>query len=344
MEDVMIKEFLWAKHQDKDIFQYHLTNGQYKAVISNYGALLTHLYAPDKNGNMADIVLGFDDFEDYLTLSPYFGATIGRFGNRIKDAKFTLNDTIYQLTKNEGENQLHGGFYGFDKQIWDVQLDNKNTSIELTYVSPDGEEGFPGNLTTKVTYQLKEDGSLIYKVEATSDKDTICSIVNHSYFNLAGSGDTLKHRLWVDADAYTEVDDTLIPTGKLLSTGGTGLDFSSPRLLGEAMKQMNSHVYDHNLALNGNIGSLRKVAILSDDVSKRSLEVSTTLPGLQIYNSAVMQGANIKSKDGTTYPNFAGFCLETQYFPDSPNISSFAQPILKAGELWQHCTIFKLGC
>lgn len=339
----MSKKELWGSYKGKDVYLYHLVAGEYKATVSNYGAILTHFFVPDANGNIADIVLGCDHLEDYINYSPYFGATVGRFGNWIKNGQITINGKSYQLTQNDGKNQLHGGFYSFDKQIWDAQTyDVENgQALELTYISKDGEEGYPGTLTATVTYTLLSDGRLIFDTKAISDKDTICSIINHSYFNLFGQNDIRFHRLQIDADSYTEVEDGLIPTGKLLPVENTGLDFRKLRMLSEAMAAMPNQSYDHNLALNGKIGELRKVATLIDDESGRKLTVHTTLPGIQIYNSAGMGNSAIIGKNGVIYPDFAGLCLETQFFPNSPNIAHFDQPSLKAGDIWHHQTIFQ---
>lgn len=299
---------------------------------------------PDNQGNIADIVLGFNDLQSYIEPHPFFGATVGRFGNRIKNGQFELNGKLYQLTQNEGNNQLHGGFKGFDKQIWHAEILNvtQGDALKLTYISKDGEEGFPGELKTEVIYHLFDDGRLLYDVKAVSDQDTICSIINHSYFNLAGSGDILGHKLQIKASYYTEIDQELIPTGKLINIRDSGLDFKSLRSLKEATSLMHNHSYDHNLILDDYNKQLRKVAQLCHEASGRQLEISTTFPCLQLYNSSSMEEANITGKNGQTYPNFAGLCLETQFAPNSPNEPSFASPILLAGELWHHQTVFHM--
>ncbi len=339
-----MKKTYWGKLKETDIYSFELTAGNYKANICNYGALLTHLYMPDNQGRIADIVLGFDNLESYVKPHPFFGATVGRFGNRIKDGRFELNGKIYQLTQNEGKNQLHGGFKGFDKQIWKAEEStvNEGKALKLTYISADGEEGFPGELKAEVTYHLFNDGRLLYDVRAISNQDTICSIINHSYFNLAGHGDILDHELKISASSYTEVDKQLIPTGKLIAVQDSGLDFTQSRILKENTALMENHIYDHNLTLDDYTGKLRKVAQLNHKASGRMLEVSTTLPCLQLYNSASMNAANITGKNGQAYPDFAGLCLETQFAPNSPNEPSFASPTLRKGELWHQQTIFHM--
>lgn len=337
-----MKKEKWARLQDQDIFLYTLEAGSFSAQITNYGATLTHFFMPDKQGEIGDIVLGFHDGQSYLKPHPFFGATIGRFGNRIAGAQFELNGKTYHLSKNEGENQLHGGFKGFDKQIWavDILSPSEGEAIKLTYISPDGEEGFPGTLKAEVTYHLFDDGRLLYDVQAISDADTVCSIVNHSYFNLAGSGDILDHTLWLNASHYTEVDHELIPTGKMIPVKDTGLDFTNERLLKDGINEMEKGSYDHNLICDHYNQSLQKVAQLKHEKSGRSLEVFSTLPCLQLYNSSTMAQGKLKGKNGEIYPDFAGLCLETQFAPNSMNIASFDQPLLKKGELWTHQTLF----
>lgn len=339
-----MKKTLWGKIDNQDIYSFELTAGDYKAVISNYGALLTHLYMPNNQGHIDDIVLGFNELEGYLGTNPYFGATVGRFGNRIKNACFELEGQIYKLSKNEGHNQLHGGLKGFDKQIWQAEeiAVDKGEAIKLIYISQDGEEGFPGTLTAEVIYHLLDDGRLFYDVKASSDKTTICSIINHSYFNLAGSGNILDHELQINSADYTEVDNELIPTGKLVSVKDTGLDFTQMRSIKEAVAHMEGGLHDHNLILADYTGKMRKVALLQHKKSGRSLEISTTLPCVQIYNSATMSSLNITDKKGGIYPDHAGLCLETQFAPNSMNEPSFESPILKAGDIWHHQTLFHM--
>ncbi len=339
-----MKKTLWGQIDTNDIYLFELSAGDYKANICSYGALLTHLYMPDSQGGEVDIVLGFDDLQSYLKPHPFFGATVGRFGNRIKNGQFELGGKTYQLSLNEGKNQLHGGIKGFDKQIWHVEelSTNEGEAIKLTYISPDGEEGFPGELKAEVTYHLFDDGRLLYDVKAISDADTICSIINHSYFNLKGDGDILDHKLWLKASSYTKVDDELIPTGEVASVKDTGLDFTQAQLLSQVTPLMDNHSYDHNFILDDYDNKLRPVAVLSHEDTGRILEVSSTLPCLQLYNSAVMAKAKLKGKKGTDYPDFGGICLETQFAPNSMNEPQFTSPILRAGDIWHHQTVFHM--
>ncbi len=337
-KNLIMKIRKWGQIDQEEVLLFELTAGKYKACISNYGATLTHLFAPDSNGTICDIVLGFDTLEGYLNHGGYFGATVGRFGNRIADGKFRLNGKDYQLPTNERGHTLHGGLRGFDKKIWHGEakkIDN-GRMLTLHCQSADGEEGFPGNLDVTVTYILYDDGRLVFDTYARSDQDTICSILNHAYFNLNGEGDVRSHYLWVDAQEYLEVDEKLIPTGVLLPLKGTELDF-------RASKQIKAVYIDHNFCLTGGVQELRKSASLVNDTASRRLDVWTTLPGLQIYNSAGMRGGNIKGKNGDYYPDFAGICLETQYYPNSINIPSFASPILRKDEIYHHQTIYQLS-
>lgn len=339
-----MEKTLWGNIEGRDIYLFTLIAGDFKANICSYGALLTHLYMPDKQGKLADIVLGFDDLESYLKPHPYFGATVGRFGNRIKNAQFALNGKSYQLSRNEGNNQLHGGVKGFDKQIWQTEelSVQQGSALKLTYVSKDGEEGFPGELKVEVIYHLFDDGRLLYDVQAVSNADTICSIINHSYFNLAGSGDILEHDLQVHANDYTEVDAELIPTGKLINVKDTGLNFTEMRSLKEAVAQIAGGLHDHNFVLADYTGDLRKVAMLQHQKSGRKLEISTTLPCMQIYNSAPMSQLKLTGKNGQIYPDFGGICLETQLAPNSMNEPDFVSPVLRKGDIWHNQTIFHM--
>ncbi len=332
-----MKRRKWGNVDGKEIFLFELKAGSYKACISNYGATLTHLFAPDASGNVADIVLGFDDLQNYQTHGAYFGATVGRFGNRIHEGRFSINGKDYQTNINENGNTLHGGKAGFHQKIWDANhmpMDD-GEALSLHYRSADQEEGFPGELDITVTYELHDDGRLIYDVRAASTKDTICSILNHAYFNLNGHGDIKQHYLWIDAQEYTEVDPKLIPTGNLLPVKGTALDFRTSRQIGD-------DTLDHNFCLQGGVQELRKVACLTNENASRRLNVWTTLPGLQIYNSASMASSNFSGKDGSIYPDFAGLCLETQFYPNSMNVAGFASPILRKGSLYHHQTIYHM--
>jgi aldose 1-epimerase len=329
---------------------YTLTNANGMEVsIMNYGATIVSLKAPDRSGKMADVVLGFDSMDGYLTDEPYFGAVVGRYGNRIAKGKFKLNGKEYSLATNNGPNALHGGIKGFDKQIWQAQPVG-NSGLRLTYISKDGEEGYPGTLTTTVEYTLTDANELKLAYSATTDKDTVLNVTNHSYFNLAGegSGDILGHRLQLFADRFTPVDSTLIPTGELKPVAGTPFDFRQPHAIGERVDAAGDEQikfgggYDHNFVLNGSMGTLRPAARVSESKSGRVMEVLTTEPGVQFYTGNFLDGT-IKGKGGKAYNRRYGFCLETQHFPDSPNQPKFPSTVLKPGQKFASTTVFKFS-
>ena len=329
---------------------YTLTNANgIEATITNYGAIVVSLKTPDRSGKMADVVLGFDSFDGYLSDHPYFGAVVGRYGNRIAKGRFTLNGKEYKLATNNGPNALHGGLKGFDKQIWQAQPVG-NSGVRLTYVSKDGEEGYPGTLTTTVEYTLTDANELKLAYTATTDKDTVLNVTNHSYFNLAGegSGDILGHRLQIFADRFTPVDSTLIPTGELKPVAGTAFDFRQPHAIGERIDAAGDEQikfgggYDHNFVLNGSMGTMRPAARVSEPKSGRVMEVSTTEPGVQFYTGNFLDG-KIKGKGGKAYNRRYAFCLETQHFPDSPNQPKFPSTVLKAGQKFTSATTFKFS-
>jgi aldose 1-epimerase len=325
---------------------YTLTDGKgVEATISTYGGVIVSLTAPDRTGKAGDVVLGFDDFNGYLKPPPYFGAIIGRYGNRIGHAKFTLDGVTYQLAKNDGDNTLHGGRRGFDKRIWKVNSSNSH-SIELSYLSKDGEEGFPGNLSTTVTYTL-QDHELRIDYSATTDKDTVINLTNHSYFNLAGQGqgDILGHQLTIHADRFTPIDKTLIPTGELRSVEGTPFDFRQPHAIGEGINSSDEQIvlgqgYDHNFVLNRAGSGLELAARVMEPTTGRVLEVLTTEPGMQFYTGNSLDGS-LTGKGGKTYGRRSAFCLETQHFPDSPNKPDFPSVVLKPGGRYQTATAYR---
>jgi len=323
---------------------YILTNPNgMKAKITNYGAILVSLMVPDKNGNLDDITLGYDSLEGYLEETPYFGATVGRYANRIKDGKFTLNGKEYQLAKNDNDNHLHGGIKGFDKRVWDAKpFENKDSvGIKFNYLSPDGEEGYPGNLTCTVTYTLHKKNELQIDYEAHTDKATPVNLTHHSYFNLQGQGssDILDHILYINAEKYTSVDQELIPTGEILSVKGTPFDFTSPNPIGERIDHVPGG-YDHNFVLNSDKGTLKTAARVSEPDKGRVMEIHTTDPGLQFYSGNFLDGT-ITGKSGKVYKKRYGFCLEPQHFPDSPHHQDFPSTILKPGEKYTKTTIFR---
>lgn len=321
-----------------------------EAVIITYGARVRSLKCPDASGKIADIVLGFDDIEGYQGENPYFGAIVGRYGNRIAKGKFTLDGKTYTLARNNGENALHGGLKGFDKVLWQAKevTGSGSPAVELTYVSKDGEEGYPGTLRATIRYALTDDGELKIDYEASSDKSTVVNLTNHSYFNLAGegSGDILGHRIRIDADRFTPVDAGLIPTGELKSVAGTPFDFRQGRPIGERIAASDEQIvrgkgYDHNFVLNGYAGRLRKVVRVTEPKSGRVLEVSTTEPGVQFYTGNFLDGS-VRGKGGKAYGHRGAFCLETQHFPDSPNQPSFPSTVLTPGKIRKSSTMYKM--
>jgi aldose 1-epimerase len=323
---------------------YILTNPNgMKAEITNYGAILVSLSVPDKNGEFADITLGYDHLDGYLKETPYFGATVGRYANRIKDGKFTLNGVEYSLAQNDNNNHLHGGIKGFDKRVWDASPFEKQDSagIKFSYLSPDGEEGYPGNLSCTVTYTLTKNNELKIDYEAQTDKATPVNLTHHSYFNLQGqgTGDILDHILYINADQYTPNDEELIPTGGIASVKDTPLDFTSPTAIGERINQVPGG-YDHNFILNGEQGSLRLAAKVSEPDKGRVMEIHTTEPAIQFYTGNFLDGS-LTGKSGKIYEKHFGFCLEPQHFPDSPNHPSFPSTILEPGEKYTKTTLFR---
>ncbi|PJJ58757.1 aldose epimerase family protein [Hymenobacter chitinivorans] len=329
---------------------YTLTNAHgLKATISTYGGIVTSLLVPDKAGTLGDVVLGFDNVSgyqspEYQKAGPYFGALIGRYGNRIAKGQFTLDGKQYTLAKNNGPNHLHGGLKGFDKVIWQAEPGTlaRGQSLKLTYLSKDGEEGYPGNLRVTVTYTLTTTDELRIDYTATTDKATPVNLTNHSYFNLSAgqSKDVLSHQVTLPADRYTVVDAALIPTGELRAVKGTPFDFTTPHAIGERIAQVPGG-YDHNWVLN-DAGKLRPVALVSEPTSGRTLQVLTTEPGIQFYTGNFLAGT-LTGKGGTVYGKHAGFCLETQHFPDSPNQPKFPSTTLQPGQTLQSTTIYKFG-
>jgi aldose 1-epimerase len=330
-----------------EIQQFTLRNikGAVAKVIT-YGATLTELWMPDKSGKNADIVLGFDRLAGYLSDHPYFGATVGRYANRIAKGQFQLDGRRYSLFVNNGPNSLHGGKVGFNRKVWKAQPLGlaHGAAVKFTYVSEDGEEGYPGALAVHVTYELTDENALQITYAASTDKPTVVNLTNHSYFNLsgAGSGDVLKDVLQLDADRYTPVDDTLIPTGELKSVEGTPFDFRKPTAIGERYAQVpGTGGYDHNFVLNGEAGTLRKSGELYDPASGRQMELWTTEPGVQIYMAIGLNGS-IKGVGGA-YQKFGALCLETQHFPDSPNHASFPSTVLRPGNDYESETVYKFS-
>jgi aldose 1-epimerase len=296
---------------------------------------------------MGDVVLGFDNLEGYLGQHPFFGGTIGRYANRIAKGKFTLDGKEYQLALNNGPNSLHGGQLGFNRRVWKAEaLQEKNgAAVRFSYLSKDGEENYPGNLRVNVTYTLTNTNELKIEYSADTDKDTVLNLTNHSYFNLSGTdtGTILKYILYLNADKYTPVDSTLIPTGAIDSVVGTPLDFLKPTAIGARIAELKEiGGYDHNFVLNGKAGTMRLAAKVTDPESGREMEVLTTQPGIQFYSSIGLNGS-IKGKGGVAYEKYGAICLETQHFPDSPNHPDFPSTELKPGQHFRSETIYKFS-
>ncbi|WP_207497218.1 aldose epimerase family protein [Aridibaculum aurantiacum] len=330
----------WGEADGKKVMLYTLTNNSGMEVkITNYGGIVTSWMAPGKDGSNANIVLGFDDLQGYMAPPPYFGAIIGRYGNRISKGKFSIDGQEYTLATNNGQNHLHGGDKGFDKVVWDAAPVNENEpALTLTYLSKDGEEGYPGNLKVTVKYTLTDANELLIEYDAETDKATPVNLTNHSYFNLSGDHTTgiLNHSLMIDADKYTPVDTTLIPTGELKDVTGTPFDFRQFKQIGADIAKVEGG-YDHNWVLNRKGSDLQRVAVLSDAASGRQLEVHTTEPGIQFYSGNFLDGT-LSTSNGKAINKHAALCLETQHFPDSPNQPSFPTTILKPGEKYHTVT------
>ena len=342
-----MKKESWGQLPDgRAVELFTLTNGKgMEARIINYGGIVVSLKAPDKSGTPVDVVLGFDSFEPYLKNPAYFGALIGRYGNRIAHGEFKLDGVTYHVPKNDGDNSLHGGIEGFNKKLWSAK--QTPNGLELTYLSKDGEGAYPGNLTAKVTYSLTDDNGLRIDYSATTDKKTVLNLTNHSYFNLAGQGegDILVHEIEIEADRFTPVDSGLIPTGVLQPVEGTPFDFRKPFAIGTRINDDNEQLklgkgYDHNFVLNRKGGSLELAARVRDPKSGRAMEVLTDQPGIQFYTGNFLDGS-LHGKGGKVYPRRCALCLETQHFPDSPNHPDFPSTELKPGQEYKTSTVYR---
>jgi len=316
-----------------------------EARIMTYGGVVVSLKVPDRSGALGDVVAGFDNLEGYLTPPPYFGAIIGRYGNRIGGGQFSLGGVAYTLAKNDGANHLHGDFRGFDKRVWSAKQLSPQ-SLELSYLSKDGEEGYPGNLSATVTYTLTDAHELRIEYSATTDKETVVNLTNHSYFNLAGEGDILGHQVVIHADRFTPVDKGLIPTGELKSVAGTPFDFLMAKAIGERIEEKDEQLirgrgYDHNWVLNRTGPGLETAAKVTDQKSGRVMEILTTEPGLQFYTGNFLDGT-LKGK-GRVYTQRSAFCMETQHFPDSPNKPTFPSTVLKPGDTYRTTTVYRFS-
>ena len=317
--------------------------------ITNYGGAITSIKAPDRNGNVGDLVLGYDTLAEYVKHPRFLGALIGRHANRIALGKFSLNGVDYQLAQNNGVNHLHGGLKGFHKVVWDASTETRDDELvlHLSYLSVDGEDDYPGNLTVNVDYRVNNKNELRIDYRATTDKDTIVNLTNHSYFNLAGTGDILNHELQITADQFTSVSKELIPTGQIRSVEGTPMDFRVATTIGARINEPYWQLgftggYDHNFVLNGPKGRLKLAARLHDPSSGRTMEVETTQPGMQFYSGNFLDGS-LSGKGGVVYEKYAGLCLETQHFPDSPNHANFPTTVLRVGEVFNEVTVFRFS-
>ncbi len=318
------------------------------AIITPFGGKLMSLTAPDRDGKLDDVVLGYDLADEYINGNPYFGALIGRYGNRIAKGKFSIDTANYQLATNNGANALHGGPKGFHNLLWQKKMSNKSQTV-LTYLSKDGEEGYPGNLNVMVTYTLTDDNELRIDYEAVTDASTIVNLTHHSFFNLAGAGngDVLNHLVTINADRFTPVDAGLIPTGELKPVGGTPFDFTKPTLIGAHISEKNEQLkngkgYDHNWVLNKKDDELSLAASVTVPTTGRIMEVWTTEPGLQFYSGNFLDGSNI-GKGGKKYEYRSGFCMEAQHFPDSPNHPNFPSTVLRPGSIYKQQTVYRFS-
>jgi aldose 1-epimerase len=345
-DKMSVKKESFGKTSDgKEVSLYTLTNANgLKATITTYGGIMTSLYVPDRDGKLGDILLGYNDLEGNINDKSYLGALIGRYGNRIAKGKFTLDGVEYTLATNDGPNHLHGGVKGFNKVVWDGQaLEGADgPALKLTYVSADGEEGYPGKLTCTVIYTLTNNNELKVSYEAETDKPTVVNLTQHNYYNLAGydSGDILGHELTINADGYTLPDESLIPTGEIAPVKGTSFDFSEPHTVGERIADVKGG-YDHNYVLNRSDDSLSFAARVYEPKTGRVMEVYTTEPGIQFYSGNFLDGS-AKGK-GATFNKHNAFCLETQHYPDSPNRPEFPSTVLRPGEKYSTVTVYKFS-
>jgi aldose 1-epimerase len=332
-----------------ELYTLRNTNGM-EVQLTNYGGIITSILAPDRNGNLGDVALGFDSIAPYTRVHPYFGALIGRFGNRIAKGEFTINGKSYELPTNNGPNSLHGGAEGFDKKMWTATTFSREDTagVVLSYLSPDGEEGYPGNLAVSVTYTLNAANEIGINYQATTDAPTPINLTNHTYFNLTGGGgDVLAHEMKLKASQFTPVDKTLIPTGELQPVAGTPFDFTTPKTMGRDINAENEQLqsgggYDHNFVLDRIGSGLENIATVFDPTSGRILEVLTTEPGIQFYSGNFLNGT-LTGKGGTVYTHRSGFCLETQHYPDSPNQPDFPSTILEVGDTYQSETVYRFS-
>ena len=332
------------------LFTLKNTSGMEVGIIT-YGGIITSIKVPDKEGNLGEVSLGFDSLEKYEGTHPYFGALIGRYGNRIAKGKFSLEKTEYELPVNNGPNSLHGGNEGFDKRVWEGQSfeSEKGVGVKLSYFSEDGEEGYPGNLSATVLYTLTEDNSIVIDYSATTDAPTVVNLTNHAYFNLkdAGASDILGHELQIQAENITPVDETLIPTGELMSVEGSAFDFRTATAIGARIDAEEEQIefgggYDHNYVFARSGEGLEKLITVYEPTTGRVMEVLTTQPGVQFYSGNFLDGS-VTGRTGTVYNKRAAICLETQHYPDSPNQPNFPSTRLDPGQTYQQSTVYRFS-
>jgi aldose 1-epimerase len=329
----------FGRYDGQPVFIYTLRNAHgLIARVTNYGARLTEMHVPDRNGTMADVVLGFDDLADYIATDTYCGATCGRYCNRIKNGEFWLDGRQFQLTRNEQQNHLHGGTHGFDKQVWSAELLEKDNTVNFSWVSGRNAEGYPGELSVTSQYRLTDDNRLLISMSGRTDAPTILNMVHHSYWNLAGhaAGDVLQHKLSIEADFYTPMDAQLIPSGEILAVADTPFDFRTEKSIAQDIHAVIASLgYDHNFVLRGDASHVRPVAVAYDPSSGRGLSLKATEPGLQLYTAGYLKTGMI-GKGGQPYRAHAGFTLETQKFPNSPNLSHFSSSRLDPLDVYEH--------
>lgn len=343
------KEHFGTSPEGQEAFLYSLTSDGIEVRITNYGGAITAINVPDRSGKLGDVVLGYETLAEYTKNPRYLGALIGRHANRLALGRFTLNGVTYQLVQNNGPNHLHGGIKGFDKVVWEASeaIEDGQAVLRLNHFSKDGEEEYPGNLKASVTYTLSDKGELQIDYGAVTDKTTIVNLTNHSYFNLAGSSTILDHQLTLNADAFTPIGPDLVPTGEIWDVEDTPMDFLNQTAIGARIDDAYDQLgfaggYDHNFVLTNFTGLLRPVAKVYESTSGRTLQVLTTQPGMQFYSGNFLDGS-LKGKRGAVYVKRAGFCVEPQHFPDSPNHPHFPTTVLEPGDEYRQTTVFRFG-
>lgn len=351
-ENRMNKALFGKMNDGKEVFIFTITNKNGSEVkLTNYGATVVSLKVPDRTGKIENVVLGYPKLEDYIRWRHFLGAIVGRYGNRIANGKFSLNGVEYNLATNDGKNTLHGGNMGFDRVLWDVEelTDNENPALKFTYLSKDGEEGFPGNLQVIVIYTFSDNNELRIDYKLTTDKPTVINVTNHAYFNLSGDvkSDILGHELMLNADYFTVAGEGLIPTGEIAAVAGTPLDFTKPHRIGERIDDDYEQLklgkgYDHNWILNGNEGELKHAGFVYEPVSGRKMDVYTTEPAIQFYSGNFMDGSD-SGREGFAYEYRHALCLETQHYPDSPNHENFPTTVLNPGAMYKSTTIYRFS-